>query len=206
VSFATKADLKAAIGNWVSRTDLTARMDEFIVLAERDIARNLRKKVIRASLTLDAGSDFKALPAACAILRSVRYDTSSKQYPLTIQASATLAQVRRTGSSAPFYCAIVDNTLLFDVTPDTGYVMEIEYYEKLVPLATDGVTNTVLTDAPDIYLYACLKEVEPYLEHDERNPMWSAKYQKAVEDENQSREEAELGGAPLSPRLPIVFG
>lgn len=206
MSIQTKGELKTAIGNWVARTDLTARMDEFIVLAERDIARNLRKKTVRAPLTLDVGVGFKVLPATAAELRSVRFNTSSRQYSLTVTTPETLADLRRSGSGVPHYFAVVDINLLFDILPDTAHVLEIIYFEALVPLAADGSSNSTLVDSPDIYLYACLKEVEPYLEHDERNPMWAAKYQKAVADENLARERAELGAAPITPRLPIVFG
>ena len=51
-----------------------------------------------------------------------------------------------------------------------------------------------------------MKEAELYLEHDERNPVWTQKYQKALADENNARERAELGSAPAVMRLPVVFG
>lgn len=207
MAITTKGTLKTAFTGWLARTDLTTTVkDEIIVLAEKDIGRVLKKKVIREALTLDAGAAFKTLPATVGILRSIRFNTTTRQYPLKGTTAEALAHLRRVGSAAPVYAAVVDGVILFDIKPDTAYDMEIIYYEALVPLAADGDTNTTLTASPDIYLFACLKEAELYLEHDERNPVWTAKYDKAVAAENQKREDEELMLAPQTPSLPIVLG
>jgi hypothetical protein len=205
VSITTKGELKTALANWSGRTDLTARLDEFCTLAEQDIERNLRKKVVRNS-AFSLNSAAVALPATCAELRSLSFNTSSRLYPLIQVTAATLAGLKRSSAGIPRYYAVVDNTVLLDVVPSPTVTAEIIYFEAFTPLASDGATNDVLTNAPDIYLFACMKELELYLEHDERNPLWSAKYQKAVEDENAARERAEFGAAPKAPQLPIVFG
>jgi hypothetical protein len=38
----------------------------------------------------------------------------------------------------------------------------------------------VLVDAPDLYLFGALKELEAYLENDERVALWEAKYASAL--------------------------
>lgn len=202
-----QSELVTALTNWLGRSDLAARIPEFIQLAEADIRRNLDDAVIRAPFALTL-SNAVALPADNNGLRSIRYDTNTKQYPLVLTTSAALAGVRQRGSGAPFYYAVVANTLLLDIVPDTAYNMEIEYFAKNTPLnPSDGnSTNYTLTNSPDIYLFGAMKEAEPYLEHDERNILWSQKYQKAVTDENDARERAEMGAAPVVPRLPIVLG
>lgn len=197
-------ELKTAVANWLGRDDLTERIPEFITLAEMDIARNLRKQVVRDTLTLD--SDAVALPSDCAELRSIRHSSSLRFFPIAITTPTALADLRCAGSGVPQYAAVVDGTLLLDVTPDTSYDTEIIYYEALTPLSDTEPTNATLTGAPDIYLFATLKEAELYLEHDERNPVWTGKYRQALHDENNARERAELGATPTVMRLPVVFG
>jgi hypothetical protein len=198
-------ELKAAVANWLGRTDLTDRIPEFIALAEADIGRNLRKQVIRDTLTLDSAA--VALPDDCAELRSIRLNASSQFYfPIQITTPVGLSILREAGSGVPQYAAVVDNTLLLDITPDSDYETEIVYFEALTALSDSAPTNSTLTSAPDIYLYATLKEAELYLEHDERNPVWTAKYLKALTDENNARERAELGGSPTVIGLPVVIG
>ena len=204
MAISTFAELKTAVANWVGRADLTSRIPEFIALAEADMRRNLRDSVTREALVID--SDTETLPAALGELRSIRFNTGTREYPLTITTPENLAALRRSGSGVPFYAAVVGDTILFDVTPDTSYTMEIVYFDQITPLSDSNTSNNTLASSPDIYLFGALKEAELYLEHDERNPIWAQKYQKAVNDENTRRELAELGAAPRAPRLPIVLG
>lgn len=197
------SELQTAVGNWLNRSDLSTRIPEFIALAEADMRRVLRDQVTRAAFILT--SDAVALPATADEVRSLRFNDSTRKYPLTQVTHETLAGLRRSGSGVPHYFSVLAGSVLLDVTPVSNYTMEIVYYTKLVPLATAS-TNATLTESPDIYLFGALKEAAPYLEHDERNPMWSQKYQKAVDDENVARERAELGAAPAIVRLPINFG
>lgn len=198
------SELKTAVTDWLDRSDLASKVGTFIVLAESEIARTLRKVVVRAAITLD--SNEVALPADCAELRSLRFNTSDRQYPINITTDVGLASLRRSGSGVPNAAAVVDGVLLLDVVPDTPYTAEITYYGKLVPLSDAAPSNSTLTDSPDIYLFATLKEAELFLEHDERNIVWTSKLEKAVNDENVARERAELAAAPTVQRLPVVFG
>lgn len=205
MAITTYATLQTAIAAWLGRTDMTAVIPDFIQLAEEEIAAMLRSQVVRDSLTITSGDDSVALPAACAELRSIRFDTATRKYPLDISTDVNLATLRRAGSGVPSTAAVVDGTILFDVTADSDYVMEIVYFDKLTPLSDDAATNGVLDASARIYLYGALVEAETYLEHDERVVLWSAKFQKAIQDENLARERAELGAAPTVRRLPVVF-
>lgn len=205
----TYATLKTAVANWLGRSDLTARIPEFITLAEADINRNLRREVVIADfpITPDVGHEQSdALPSDCAELRLVRYKEANRKYALTEVTVETLADMRRVGSGIPCFYAVADDMLMFDVLPNTSFGLELVYFAKLVPLEEEEDTNATLTNSPDIYLFGALKEAEPYLEHDERVALWEAKYNKAVADENIARERAELGAAPKVRRLPVVFG
>jgi hypothetical protein len=202
--FASYSELQTAIGtNWLNRTDLDDRIPAFIAMAEEDIRADLKQAVIREALVLD--SNAVALPAACGELRSVRYNDSSRQYSVNMTSESNLAALRRTGSGTPAWGAVVDNTLLLDVDPDTDYTAEIVYFEELVPLSDDAPTNSVLEDFPSIYLYGALIHSAPYLEHDERLTTWVSMYDRAVQKANKRREDSEFGSAPMSAGLPVVF-
>ena len=40
----------------------------------------------------------------------------------------------------------------------------------------------MLTNNPDVYLYGCLLEAEPFLMNDERVQLWATAYERAVTD------------------------
>lgn len=198
------ATLQSVIADYLNRTDLTEQIKLFIQLAEQDLRRNLFPYPLVIGRTLTAGQDsFALMPGE---LESIRLDTDSYKHPITIVSPAALAGLRRDGSGVPFYGAIVSaNLMLFDVEVDSAYDVE-EVYKPTFTALSDSSSNLVLTRAPDAYLYGALKEAAPFLEHDERNPMWAAKYQKAVDDENLARERALYGEGIVLPRLPIQLG
>ena len=204
MAFTTKGALKTVLTNELARSDLTSHYDDWIKLAEADIRRDLRKRVVVAPLTLD--SNPKPLPATCETLRAIRFNTASFQHSLDMRDYGALAALRRTGTGRPVYGAVLEKNLYLDVTPEAAYVMEIAYEEALTALAADGDTNTTLTESPDLYLYATLKHSAPFLEHDERIATWQSLYTDALTRENVAREKAELGAVPMSPGLPVKFG
>lgn len=205
MALANYTDLQAAMTNWLNRSDLSSRIPEFIALAEADIRRQLRDKKTTAALTLDADVATKTVGGLVKELVSLRYNTSTRKYALVEMTHTALANVRGTASGAPRYYAFSDGILYFDVTPDSTYVMEITYIEKILALSGGSPTNYTLTNSPDIYLYGSLMQAAPFLEHDERVGLWEKMYTQAVERENIYRERLELGATPVM-QLPVVFG
>lgn len=197
-------ELQTAIASWLNRDDLTDDIPAFIQLAEAQIARRLRKSTVRAALSLSSSA--VVLPAACAELRSLRFDTSSLNSAIPVVTPETLAGYRSSAAGAPRVAAVVGNVLLLDRTPDQTYAAEIVYFSTLTPLSDSVATNDVLLSAPDMYLYGALKEAAPFLENDERVPLWTAKFEEALTFEELSRERSEYGASLRPVRLPVVFG
>jgi hypothetical protein len=201
------ASLQTAIQNWLGgRTDLTARIPEFISLAEAQIAQDLLRYTKRATISL--GSDMNNLPSDCTELRTIRLVTAtpSLDKPLVVTSPVDLATRRANNGDAtgrPVACAVFNNgtsmTILVQPTPDQVYNAEITYFPVLVPLSTGAPTNAVLTESPGLYLYGALKEAEPFLENDERVPLWETKYKTVMASAlaAQEREEYMASKRPL---------
>lgn len=199
----TYAELQAAIALWLNRGDLTDNIPAFIQLAEAQIARRLRKATVRAALTLDSSA--VVLPAACVELRSIRYNSSNLNSAIPVVTPETLAGYRVDAAGPPRVAAVINGVLLLDRTPDQAYTAEIIYFSTLTPLSDAATSNDVLLSAPDLYLYGALKEAAPFLENDERVPLWAAKFEEALTYEELSRERAEYGASLRPVRLPVVF-
>lgn len=206
MSISTYDELQDAVANWLNRDDLAERIPEFIMLAEKRMDRDLRRRTIVAPLTLTSGAQSISLPDDCVELRYVRHASTSRAGSLTITTPLGLQQYRCLSAGAPVAAAVINNTLMFDREPDSAYELEIIYFAAITPLADDAAVNTELEDAPDLYLFAALVEAVPFLEHDERVGLWEAKYQSALRALNMTRESAELGAAPVTMALPVVFG
>lgn len=69
----------------------------------------------------------------------------------------------------PYYYADYDYEHFFVApTPDMGYSFELQYYERPEPLSESNQTNWTTQYAPQVLLYACLREAMPFLKTSER--------------------------------------
>lgn len=69
--------------------------------------------------------------------------------------------------------------------PDTGNakVVTVVYYKELTPLSTSNLTNALIDDHEDIYLYGSLLQAEPYLVSADqvKVALWRQNYEQAVD-------------------------
>jgi hypothetical protein len=207
MALTTYTELKAAVADWLNRSDLTTPIVDFITLAEQDIERELRAAVTKAAISLDSGS--VSLPATAGEVRYLRHNSTLYKGNIDIVTPAILADYRVAWASAtgtPRWAAIVAGKIELVPAPDATYTAEIVYYDALIPLSGSVASNSVLVAAPDAYLYGALYHASVYLQHDERAGLFQDKFNQAIFGENKKREQAELGGAPQQMRLPVVFG
>jgi hypothetical protein len=202
------ATLSLAIADWLNREDLTVVIPDFISLCEAEMKRRIRRRTTRDTLVID--DEAVTPPADMAELRSIRLvsDLPSLDNPMRLCTMEMLAERKaRSGgvTGRPDSVAYVAGELLFAPEPDQDYDAEIIYFEQLTAL-TGTETNPILTEAPDAYLYGSLLQAEPYLEHDERIPVWREKFDAAIEQLNKVRQDEEHNASISSARLPTVFG
>jgi hypothetical protein len=75
------------------------------------------------------------------------------------------------------------------------------YYAQIPSLSVSNTTNWLLTEAPDVYLYATLIQSAPYLKEDERIGTWAGIYQRLLADLKVSDERARIGSSKLVARI-----
>lgn len=203
MGLATYTELQASVADWLNRADLAAQIPDFITLAEAEFARRVRRRTRRATVQL--ATAVRPLPLDCAELRSVRLVTSSAylDVPIEVVTSEMLAEHRAALSATgrPRYAAIVGGELLVAPTPDQSYSAELTYYEALQPLSDSVQTNSLLAEAPDLYLFGALAQAAPFLQHDERIPVWESRVAKAISQLDAQREREEFAASIRPARL-----
>lgn len=208
----TYANLQTAIAKWLNRetdTDLLLQLPDFIALAEAEIKRRLRRTSVRATITISAYATTP--PTDIASLRSIRLVSGQPSQDLPFRIGTKEMVDERKARSAgvagrPDTAAIFSGEILVAPCPDQPYSAEIIYFKQLTPLSVTNPSNSVLVEAPDAYLFGALLQAEPYLEHDERMPVWEKKFDNAIEQLLHVRDEEEHGAAFQGIRLPVVFG
>jgi hypothetical protein len=194
--------LKTAIADTLNRDDLTSVIPSFVSLAQAQFNRKIRshRQITRGSLTIN--TQFEALPADW--LETIRITMDANPIRVLTQISMDDLTRYRTdtdnSTDAPVYFAHIGTDIELFPTPSTSYTGQITYYAKIPALVSDGDTNWLLTNHPDVYLYGALVHAAPYLKDDARIAIWAGLMAQAfgeIEDENN----AARFGSPLRMRI-----
>ena len=192
------SELQTAVANWLDRDDLSARIPEFISLAEARFNRLLRLRSMESKQTASTvgGQRNYNLPASYIQMRNFQLNTS----PLTTLSYVTPEIYDRvwggsTGGIPKFYTIVADEISLGPI-PGSVITMEMLFYKRFDNLSASTTTNWLLTYAPDIYLYASMLEAEPFIMNDERVPLWATALERAITDmQEQDNKDRHSGSA-----------
>ena len=187
MALGTYTELKDAIADWLDRSDLTARIPDFIALAEARINRELRIRPMEVRSTMYATVDqqYFNLPGGYIQMRNIQLNTN----PTTPLEYITPEMLDRlygsTTTGKPRAYTLIGDEIQLAPIPDSSYQIEMAFYEKFTALG-DGTSGTVTSNwltknAPDVLLYGALMEAEPFIKNDERVPVWLNGYSNAID-------------------------
>jgi len=202
MAITTYSELKSAVADWLNRSDLTSAIPNFISMAEAQMNRQIRhrKMVTRATATLD--TPYFAVPSDWK--ETIRFQLNTNPItPLVFVTPEQLLEDSQMYSAAnqPMFYTTIGQQFEVLPQPDGSYEAELLYYAKIPSLSDGAPTNWLLTESPDIYLYATLIQSSPYLKEDERTAIWTSLYEKLVEDMRVADERARIGSSKLKARI-----
>lgn len=183
MAITTYAELQAAAANWLVRADLTARIPEFIALGEARLNRVLRTRLAEneVSLNATAGSRTMPLPAGFAEALALWIVDGGRRTALRfVEPSLAAAS---TASGRPQSWGIDGATLAFNRPCDQAYGLVLRMLAKFA-LSDAAPTNGLLTEGPDIYLFAMLCEAGPFLRDDDLAQAYEARLARAIGEIN----------------------
>lgn len=192
----TYAGLQTAIGNWLNRADLTARIPEFIELAEARILRKVRHWRMEKRATANTAASQRTLPVPDDYLemRNLKLNTSTVDV-LEFKPPAVLYEGSyKTGQ--PRYYSVQGEEVALEPVPDSAYEIEMNYY-AFDTLSDTNTTNWLLTYYPDVYLYASLLQAEAYIRKDKRLNVWKAALDESLNEIKKDDRAARWNGSPL---------
>ncbi len=210
MALSTYTELKAAVADWLGRTDLTAAIDyDFLPLCEAELKRRVRRTTKTGTIYANAAEISPPTDMAEPISLTLDSGNPYQDVPLTIVTPQKLAEVKAMYGGVtgrPTHVAYYNSKFQFAPEPDQSYDCIVVYAMQFTALSGSNTTNAVLTEAPDAYLYGCLLQSAPYLENDERIPVWQAKFDKAIDQLNDVRQREEYGAGLVEVRLPFTIG
>jgi hypothetical protein len=185
----TYTSLLQDIQTYTERDDdpFLSQRERFVMMAENRLAKEVRGLGVMqfVTSTLSTGNPILAKPErwretvsftiTAATGEKVALMPRSIQYCRSFWPDAT-----QTGQ--PRYIADYDfEHFYLAATPDVDYAFELVYYERPEPLSTLNETNWFTQYAPDLLLYACLLEAQPFLKLDGRVQVFQAMYERSLQ-------------------------
>lgn len=191
----TYAELVAAIKTWLSRSDQDANIPLFIRNVEARVNRDLRVRemVVRATASVDV--EFADLPTDFLAPRSAQIGNRALNY---LTPNDMLAV--RTGGPTWAY-TVLGSQIQFAPAPVDADTVELTYYQRLKPIA-ENVTNWLLRDHSDAYLYGALVEAAMVTRDETLLAMAEGKFQDAKRRIEQGS--ASLMGDRMTPLASVV--
>ena len=203
MSLDTYSNLLSAIGDWFSDTSLTSQMADAVTLLESELNRTLRVRRMEnlsTSTTTVAGTQAYAWPTGFLECRNSPYIVSSS-VPIRVLQYVTPSKLQEIddgrGNDLPSYWTDYIGQLYVWPKPTANLTIYIPYYKKL-QLATD-LTNWLLTNHPDVYLYGTLVHLGTYETESERLALWASKYGMGIQGVRD--EDKRIKGGPQPVRI-----
>jgi hypothetical protein len=146
------SELQTKVAAYLHRSDLTALVPDFIALAEAYLFRELQVKELQISTTGTTTGEYADLPSDFGTLSRVTCTVAEREYSLDYK-----AQPESASKSVPDSFALENNKLRI-WGAGTGQAYKLYYIPDVQPLSVSVSTNWLLTNAPDLYLYASALE------------------------------------------------
>src|SRR5574343_250801 len=209
MAITTNSELNTAVANWLSRSDLTSRIPEFIALFEAKFNRDMRvPQQERRNESFSVNAEYVSVPTDFLELRAMFITSSGTRYPINQMPPSQESEFYSSGTGVPRFVSVsghttADGTMAFRFAPppDGTYTATIVYYAKLPALnSTTQTTNWLLTSHPDAYLYGSLLEASIFIGDDPRIPMWKAAYDRAMGSLNRSASRSRWSSTGLAVR------
>lgn len=191
-------ELQKEIVDWSHRGDLGTKIPDFITLAENIMYSNdqevLNVRSMETISTAVTSGKYLALPDNFESARSVRLVTSDNGGYLQFQAPQQMNKKVSTGR--PNFFTVIGNEIQFDVTPDSDYIVEVQYFRKATPLSDANLTNEILTNHPSIYLFGALTALFSYSQDTEQQSKYTQMFFASIKGANKADKKGRYGPSP----------
>jgi hypothetical protein len=210
MAISTKAELHTATANWLNRSDLTARIPEFISLAEASFNRNLRTREMLVRSTASTSGQYVSLPTDFLEMLNIELTSTSPPKRLvyiTSDRSDDYRDQQDNATGTPDYYTIEGTSIQLLPTPSASVTVQLNYYQDIPALSglADSGNNWLLLAHPDIYLYGTLMQASPYIMDQQSAQIWDGLLSRSMQELQMSDEKSRYSGGTLNMRPKYVY-
>ena len=194
-------ELRTQVSNYLNRDDISdAQMDVFIDNAEAELNRSVRHRKMIKRVTANVDTHFTNLPDDWLEAVNVQLNTSpiSLLRQITLETADQYRENNGDVTDTPQFYAIVGETLELVPRPSAEVTLELTYYSKIPALTASNLTNWLIDEYPDLYLYAVAKQACVFLMDDERLTVYAALFTAQLNALKAEQERVKFAGGSLT--------
>lgn len=204
--------LKTSVDAWLARDDVAVTNSDFpqiLLIAESNIARDLRMAIQEATTTLNITGRSIDLPADFLEARNPFIDDNVRRLEYMTPQAIRESSGWNNGRQGAFYTLEANNaspltagaltqqmTIASPGSVSTPVDVVINYWARFPALVNDPDTNYLLQNHYDVYLYATLRAACEYIQEDVLEDRYQAKYDRAIEAQNKHENRKRYGAMP----------
>lgn len=199
---ASYSTLLTAVSDWLTRSDLTTFLPNFVQNFEERFYRQPKNfgRWMEVDLSSVIALSVIAVPSDYLNLKNAYVNGS----PSTRLERVSIDQLygrypRGQSTGRPNWISRDSTNFVFGPNPDSAYTIKGVYWGKpalLRNFASDAAAHFLIVNAPDLCLYGALCESAPFLRKDERLVTWKQLYNEALQDYRDLFSEEEVSGSP----------
>lgn len=199
----TRTELLALFERYLKRNDLSDMYGDFIEMAEARINAVMRLREQEKRSTSTPTAAFWALPTDFNELRHIQVTASGGSYPIEyLTPEQADDQRRRLTGNYKFYTVLASSIeIIPHPTADSDTEVEIFYYANVDALVNGTDTNDLVTNYPNLYLYAMMGEAGLYREAPQQAQMWLDSFDAYASQLNQRAQAARFSGNSMQMRV-----
>jgi hypothetical protein len=195
----TYAEIVSAVKAWLHRSDLDARIPDFIRFGEARLNRLIKLSLMLEITQIVPSSDvnYVTLPLRYLSTVSLVDDQGIELREISPEELSKMAATSAAGRPR-YYC--ITSRLNFERKANGVYAYSLIYRKRLNMLA-DG-TNPISEAYPDLYLYSALLVSAPFIGDDGRAALWGELLSSAINEANSSVR----SNLVMRPDLSVLYG
>jgi hypothetical protein len=194
MALTTYGGLKTSIASFYNRTDLTDAIPDFVVLAESLIRKKVEARAMETTATGTLTGETLAHPTDMLTPRVLSVGGAPLKYVSPEQYDHLQINTVTGGK----YTSIGSDFHILGGSSGDEYVLI--YDGVFTALADDADTNFVLTNAPEVYLWAALHYAAIYMKDMNAAMGYMAAFEAAVSLLNTQEKKAKTGGGRMTVR------
>lgn len=197
------AELQAAAANWLVRGDLTARIPEFITLAEARLNRLLRTRLAEVEVTVTTSPGARRAPLPPGFTEPLRLWLACGETRTELPFRPAELIGPRGPMGAPQAWSVDGAWLVLDRPADAARTLILRMLRRY-QLSEAQPANDLLTDSPDVYLFATLCEAAPFLRDVDLAGAYDRRLAQAIDDLN-AKEARSRAPRTLATEIPLIL-